>query len=961
MAAKTILTALTLLLVLSGMAQNGIDIPDVVNYSKFDYNAGAQTWDIRQDKSGILYFANNEGLLAFDGTSWKTYPLPNKTIARSIEIGPDNKIYIGAQDEMGYFSPDQQGRLGYHSLKPLLPESEKSFADIWDVIPFDGDIFFRSSNRIYQYGNQRIKTYLTPAWQFIAVCNGQLIAQDNNFRLLTFQRGSWVPVIDTRLMPAEYMITAGLAISSDSTLLVTLKNGLFLLTANTVSPIISPGLEEVADQHIYSAAVASDGTFALGTTLGGVYFVDKSGRLLRHISREQGLQNNNVLCLFSDRQRNLWLGLDNGIDLMVYDQAIRHFYAGSQNESSGYTSILFDNQLYLGTSNGLYVAPIDTGNNSIRMSAAFTAVPNAKGQVWNLAEVNGRLLMGHHEGAFQVNKNRVELLDRQSGFWTFLPLQNILPASTMVAGNYMGLRFFHFDGEKFTLLTQQANFESARFVSVDGENTIWVAHPYKGLYRISLLGNSAPGVKLFGATEGLQGVNFIFPYRNKLLIATEKGIYEYLPDTETFQPNVFLTRFFASNSIRYLREDAAGNIWFVHEKTLGVIDMSDGQGKITYIPELNNKLVSGFEHINPLTRQDVLVGGEKGFYLVNLEAYKKKKSLLPISLRKVAIGKSSDSLIFGGYFGDVGNAQLQPLDRIFEIDHGCNSIHFEYAAPSFGNNLNLEYSYLLKGFDQNWSEWSRKTEKDYTNLPAGQYTFQYKARTNLGLESDAGTYTFSIKPPWYASREAYFLYVLIFSVAVYALYQWQEKRFLKQQQKHDEEQNRLQYLHQLEMEKTEKEIVKLRNEKLEAEIEHKNTELASTALHLVQKSELIAKVKEDLSRQLRTVESTSPLDDLKRMVKVLGEDEKMDKEWETFAHHFDKVHSDFLVKLKAQHPILTANELKLCAYLRMNLTTKEIAPLLKISVRGVEISRYRLRKKLQLPTETNLFDYLIAV
>ncbi|RYY00234.1 MAG: hypothetical protein EOO53_22325 [Gammaproteobacteria bacterium] len=92
---------------------------------------------------------------------------------------------------------------------------------------------------------------------------------------------------------------------------------------------------------------------------------------------------------------------------------------------------------------------------------------------------------------------------------------------------------------------------------------------------------------------------------------------------------------------------------------------------------------------------------------------------------------------------------------------------------------------------------------------------------------------------------------------------------------------------------------------------------------------------------------------------MMGEDDKIDENWEHFAHHFDKVHTDFLVVLKSRYPNLTPGELKLCAYLRMNLSNKEIAQLVNISTRGVEIARYRLRKKLGLSKETNLFDFLI--
>src|SRR4029079_4908580 len=206
---------------------------------------------------------------------------------------------------------------------------------------------------------------------------------------------------------------------------------------------------------------------------------------------------------------------------------------------------------------------------------------------------------------------------------------------------------------------------------------------------------------------------------------------------------------------------------------------------------------------------------------------------------------------------------------------------------------------------------------------------------------------------------AYFIYfVLLIGLAYYLLRQ-HKKKLLKQKEKYEEEKRQLQYLHQLELQQNEKEIVKLKNEKLEAEIVHKNSELANSAMNLVQKREMLGKIHDDLHTLLKKIDNEQVSNEFKKLLKILGEDNKMDDNWEHFAHHFDKVHSDFLMVLKNRYPGLTANELKLCAYLRMNLSSKEIAQLMNISVRGVEIGRYRLRKKLGLSKETNLFDFLL--
>jgi ligand-binding sensor domain-containing protein/DNA-binding CsgD family transcriptional regulator len=948
-------------LLVQSFAQNTIGLPDVINYAKGVYNAGSQNWDIKQDKNGVMYFANNEGLLSFDGNFWKTHPVPNRTIVRSVEIGGDNKLYIGAQDDLGFFSPEHNGQLQYHSLRYLIPEKDRSFADVWDIINHEGDIFFRSTNKIYQLNDGRMTVYETPAWLFMGGANGFLMAQDARNELMFFNKGVWAPFLGQNEMPGEFLVTGFLPLNKDSSLIATYKHGLYILSGKKITAFKSPAIDLVSGLHIYSVCNAANQQVAIGTALEGCFIVDQKGQLVQRLARDEGLQNNNILSIFSDAQNNLWMGLDNGIDLVAYNQAIKHIYPQSQNEGSGYASIVYKNQLYIGTSNGLYKAPLSAQQDISFVKSSFEPVENTKGQVWNLSEINGQLLMGHHEGAFVIENAHARLLDKTVGFWQFLPLNNILPSAVIVAGNYQGISFYNYANDQFTPSTINSKFESARFLAISSDNNIWVAHPYKGIYRIQLNGTASPDVKLYHDEDQLNGVNHVTIYKNRLFAATEKGVLEYHPERDSFEVSPFFKTYFGDMSIRYLKEDGSGNIWFVHEKRMGVIDVSGAKPEVIYIPELDRKMVSGFEHIYPLDANNVFIGAEKGFYLLNYQQYRKNRPELRVQIRSVSIRGPGDSLLYGGYFNNVNEMQVQPQDAIREISHKWNSLHFEYSTNLYGNQINMEYSYKLDEFDVGWSDWSKKIEKDYTNLPAGKYTFMLKARNNLGVESAITTYSFSVQPPWYQTIWAYLLYIWLLFMAMYLIHYRQNKKLLLEQVRHAEEQKKLKYLHQLEMEKTEKEIVKLKNEKLEAEIAHKNTELASTAMHLVQKGELLSKVKDDLVKQMRNVNPQTSYDELKRMVKVLGEDDRIDKDWGNFAQHFDAVHSDFLMAVKQVHPNLSPNELKLCAYLRMNLASKEIAPLLNISVRGVEISRYRLRKKLEISTETNLFDYLLGI
>lgn len=942
-------------------AQNTIGLPDILNYSKQAYKGGAQNRQIRQDKKGILYFANSEGLMSFDGINWKTYPLPNKSIVRSVEFGPDNKLYVGGQDEFGYFSPDMNGQLVYQSLKNLLPATERSFTDVWEIYFYRDLIFFQTSNNIYQISGKHSTIYKSTHWRFITVCNDRLIAQDFTKGMLSFQNGVWAPFLKKSELPEDYFVTSMTPIGQDSAILTTVKNGVFLLVGDEITKIRSAALDIISAAHISASAMVNKDHIALTTNLDGCYIIDKKGTLIQKFSIKEGLQNNNILDIFLDKEKNLWLGLDNGIDFIAYNNAIKHIYPDYLNEGSGYASAIFNNELYIGTSNGLYKTALTGENDLSFVKGFFQPVANTQGQVWNLSQVNGRLLMGHHDGAFAISNNTATAIDNSSGFWTFLPYYNVLPSLIMIAGTYQGINFYNYDNASFTNKNIVAHFESARFVCIDNNN-IWISHPYKGVYRVRLA-NNVPETKYYTLRQGIQSANgnYLFRIKNRIILTTENGIFEYNEPSDSFEPSAFYNSIFGDKNIRYLKEDDSGNIWFVFDKILGVLDFSSSKPSIIYFPELTNKFVSGFEHIYPVNKNNIFIGGERGFYHINFEQYKTIKYPLQVQITLVKAMNKKDSLLFGGYSGDANEDNRAVRKKRSEVSHSWNSFHFEFASPVYAQQANIEYSYLLEGFDKKWSEFSRKTEKEYTNIPAGNYTFKVKVRNNLGNESEPASYSFSVLPPWYQSSWAYALYVCLFLFAAYGLYRYQKNKFRNQQKVHEEEQKRLQYLHQLELEKTDKEIVKLKNEKLEAEIQHKNTELASVAMHLVQKGEMLAKIKEQIEHLKNKPGDVKDSDDLKKIVKALSEEEKVDQQWEQFAKHFDNVHSDFLSTLKIKYPNLSANELKLSAYLRMNLSTKEMAQLMNISIRGVEISRYRLRKKLGIPTDVNLYDFLSQV
>lgn len=957
---RTLLTVVVIFWVFAALSQGTLGLREVVSYEKQAYNAGAQNWDIRQDIQGRMYFANNEGLLSFDGIYWKLYPLPNKTIVRSIEFGSDNRIYAGAQDEIGYFAPDGAGKLVYASLKGLVPEGDRNFADIWNIVSFGRSIFFRSDSKIFRYTNNTIEVF-RPAvdWLYLGRAGGKLVAQDAEKGLFVFKQGTWEPFIDKSLLPKELHITSIITIGLDSSLVTTQQNGLFILTGDRLTPFTPSGKGFYSSQNFSGAVQVDEENFIVSTYNNGFYLINKKGQVLENLSKREGLQNNNIRSIFMDRNHNIWLGLDSGIDFIAFNNAIKHINLAVMSGGSGYAAVIHHNKLYLALSNGIYALPLPDIND-------LSYAPNecrviAEGQTWGLSIVNGQLLAGKEEGFFWVKDEKLEPIMRGNGFWTFEALEDARKNPLLVAGNYRGVRLFSAGEKGFEDKGSITGFsESARFVAVDNNNFIWVSHPYRGVYRLPLSTAADASFKLYTDRNGLPSSlnNHVYKVRNRIVIATEKGVYEYNPTTDGFEPSPFFKDIFGSQSVRYMKEDPSGNIWFIHEKAIGVVDFSTLKPNIIYLPELKGKMLSGFEHIFPMDDNNIFLGGEKGFYHINFERYKQNNHPLSVYIRTVKAVDKTDSLLYGGYFGEANENPGQAKEKVPSISHHWNSFHIEYASPLFEQQSNIEYSYLLEGFDKNWSEWSKRSEKDYTNLPAGTYSFQVKARNNLGNESAVSVYSFTVQPPWYQTPWAYTAYLLLLIYVGIYFYRRHHKKLLGERLKHQEEQKRQAYLHQLELEKSEKEVVKLRNEKLESEIAFKNSELATTAMHLVQKEEFITRIKSELHHLEKAGKDRADPGEVKKLLRSLSEEEDLNKEWEQFSVHFNKVHSDFLIILKEKYPALKAHELKLCAYLRMNLSSKEIARLMSISVRGVEISRYRLRKKLNISTETNLFQFL---
>ena len=753
-------------------AQNTIAFPEVTNYTRQMYLGGLQNWDIQQDSNGIIYIANNEGLLSFDGRYWHLFPLPNKTIVRSVATDGKGRIYVGGQDELGYFTPGSNGSLRYVSLTALLPQQERSFGDVWDIVLYNKEVFFRTNYRIFRFDNNSFRTYTAPyEWSFLGLCGGRLFAHDFQSGLLRYENKIWQPVADQNTLPTNDPVTALFTGNENQLLIATLKNGLFVLTNRGIMRHPSPNNSLFAEDRIYAGTAIDENWLALATNNRGVYIIDRQGAIIQQFTKTEHLQNNNVLSIFLDRQKNLWLGLDNGIDFIAYNSAIKQIIPMLQ-DGSGYTALIHNNQLYAGTSGGLYRVVLEPRTDLSFSKGNFELVAGTKGQTWSLATINNLVLLGHHEGAFVIEGANSRKISTAPGYWNFVPLLSVFPTPRVAAGSYNGIRFLKFTGGSFVPAGSIPGFtESSRYLTIDEAGRLWVSHPYHGVYRIDTLAGGRYQTISYDSTKGLPGNlnNHIFYIRNEIVAATENGVYRFNPAANRFETAPFYRDLLGNKSIRYLREDQEGNIWFIHEKSVGVIDLTEKIPRVIFLPELNNKILSGFEFLYPVDEHNLFLGGEKGFYHINFAKYKKNVPALQVEIRQVLLRYTRDSLLYGGFRSTPSETGAAEPAQTPRISGPWKSIVLEFAASLYGYQSNVEYSYRLKGFDQQWSEWSKRTNKEYTNLSPGTYTFEVKVRNNLGNESAPATFSFIVLPPWYEAPWVKVTVAVLFLALLYLL------------------------------------------------------------------------------------------------------------------------------------------------------------------------------------------------
>lgn len=915
------------------------ELPPIVKYNSSTYNAGNQNWMISQDKNHYVYFANNEGLLEFNGSNWTLYKSPNETIIRSVNV-IGNKIFTGCYMEFGFWNRQNNGRLTYTSLSKKIKSKILDDEQFWNIINYDQWVIFQSLSRIYIYDtktslfriiipkNNILKSFKT---------SNSIYYQTANDGLYEIENGKSKQVTNNSIIKNNKIVNI---FSIDEGLLIhTQFNGFFKLIDGNLTKFNTEADSEIAASSIYSSQMLSDSSFAIGTISNGVFILTKDGKVNYHITQNKGLSNNTVLSLFEDIDKNLWIGLDNGINCVNLQSPVRSFSDDTGILGTVYTSALHNDKLYIGTNQGLFYKDYSNGNQ-------FKFISGTKGQVWSLFVHDGTLFCGHDSGTFIIENEIAKQIFSQSGTWKFEP--SSINRNIILQGNYYGLSVLEKINNQWQFRNKITGFDySSRYFEITNSNEVYVSHEYKGVFRFQLDSKNTKASNLYTYTSPTKGKNAgLVTFNNTIYYAYKEGFFKLNKKTKQFEKDKSLSSVFDNEEYTSGKMvlDNSNKLWlfsknYINYFTLNKLSSDLKKNSIPIPSSLTNSML-GYENITQLSNSNYLIGTTDGYYTININDLSFKN--YSVSISDISINKLNEKLTSFS-ITEEGN---------FKYDE--NNVTFSYTVPEYNKYINAEYQYLLEGFQDEWSEWSAKPTVNFKNLPSGDYIFKVRARIASSTPENVAVYSFTIKKPWYATNFALVLYMVLLAYIFLYINKLYKNYYQKQREKLIEENNLLLEIKELE---NEQQLMKIRNEQLSQDVDAKNKELAVSTMSLIKKDELLSVIKEDLKKSSDENSSRS----IKSVISTITRNISEEDTWNVFKEAFDNADKDFLKKVKAAHPSLTPNDLRLCAYLRLNLSSKEIAPLLNISVRSVEIKRYRLRKKMDLSHEQGLVEYILSI
>jgi ligand-binding sensor domain-containing protein len=909
---------------------------------KSQYKAENQNWSIDEDYRGIKYFANTLGLLEFDGYEWNLHQLPNKMIIRSVKVGYDGKIFVGSYEEFGYFKTDNKGSYNYTSISKMLGKYDFANNEIWKIETLRNKVYFQSFSEVYLYQKDSVKVLTPPSLLlFMYKLNDSLYCQSVGRELYRIDGEKFVKVQGSQVFYDKKVV----AISSiGSKMLVGTENsGIFIQNGSGFELWNVEVSKEIRKLKLNNIVKITADLYSLGTIGDGLILFNAKGKQVSSYTTQNGLSNNTILSQLIDNEGDLWVGTDKGLSEIKLSSPL-NFYTNSSysNLGSVYDATIFQNKLFLATNQGVYYANYINS----KLEEGFKLLTNSQGQVWDLFVSNDNLLIGHNEGTFVYKNGSLKKISNIGGGWKMRSYK-IFDKNYIVQSNYTGVAVF--DSKNLTKGAWKVEglSEPCNDFQFDFQGNLWLSHYNKGIYRarFNKSFNKVETIEYFDKSKGLpQDFNVgVSKVDGRVVFTTDKGLFTYDDINDSI--------------VKYdknkLQSEKISKIIQTQSKTFifsdnGISEVETQNGQIT---KYKNSLFSGvkynlvhqYSNVVAINQYDYLICLDNGFVIYNAKQSVHKQKNCELYLKSIVIHNKSDD----------SHKNLDLKKKNVKIDSDFRDISFRLSTTN-PDSKTLKYKYQIYGLSPMRTNIINSNMIELKRLPFGVYKLYVELLDSNNEIQSKLSYSFQILPPWYLSFYSIILYVfaLMLCVILLILFIRYRVRLKHKKQIEDVEHNKM---------ILEKEVVRLSNEKLETEIEHKSRELAGAVIGISKKNEILIKLRTEIDKIIDSMGSRFPRRYSEKLLNIIENGIDASEDLSLFEDNFNRAHQDFLKKLKEKHSQLNPNDLRFCAYLRLNIPSKKMANILNISMRGLEARRYRIRQKMNIPHEVNLIEYIMSI
>lgn len=802
---KTIIIIVLVALYLSSAAQiNKYGIPLISNYTADEYMSEPQNWAVVTDNRGVVYIGNNNGILEYDGVSWRTINIPNNSIIRSLAVDSNGLVFVGAYDEFGYLSPDETGLMQYHSLVHLVDTLFLNFEDVWKIYVKPEAVYFGTIEYLFKYDYKTItvigNSYDKKANLFFFMPDENIFLGNVLEGLLKLKSQVYSTFLNSNYFINKYILGIN-KIDDENYLISTYMNGLYTFNFETGIDTLQNSIPPETNQILSNAIILNvskinNNSYLFSTNNNGIIATNNKFEITSIIGRNQKLQDNLAYATGNNfgKKTPVWCALDNGISKVELNSPFRYFDKSFGYEGNIFDIIEFNNQIYFATNIGVYLLAFDSKN--MPFFQKIELLPDKPSiEAWNFTKIiennEEKLLVGTNFGVFYLNKlNTTQLLiekDISKSSWAVISLKNsVLNNNTLYIGTAKSFYILKKDVNSWKVDTTIILEKEIRAICEDNDGNIWLGTHYSGVIKL----DKNYKITEYGIEKGLPVLKdpIINIYNNDIVIATPEGLYTF----STEKDSIILYEKFGeelnSKSLGFYKSaNNEQSIWYAtfqnKYETIKQINIGDSP-KIISIP-FKRIDFKGIRNLFYDSNGILWIGTPDAIYTYDTK-YKKNYNIeFNTLIRKVYL--KNDSVLFNGtFYSNYGKDTVlypsvtQSKNLINQLKFAENTIIFEWAATFYEDESSNEFSYLLDGFDKNWSKWSNETKYVFTNLPEGTYTFKVKSRNKYGKEGSEASYKFVILPPWYRTFVAYLFYIILTLITVFFVVKWYTRKLKRE-------------------------------------------------------------------------------------------------------------------------------------------------------------------------------------